>query len=338
MATPATLPAKKIIEATAVYPYKKPDWVPPGLEGCHAFWIPEPWGFWMAPVLVTPTMASAWLSSNIKTNRNVINSLVEQIFYDLVESKWLPTHQGVAFNQNKEFFDGQNRLTAIVQSNTPAHLLVSWGVNDGSMQVVDTGRSRTIKASAMIAGKDFTSRHIATLKRALTHFSYTKSKASRTQIFYLIEEHREALDWTLKTVASHPWNKADVSAGFFRAYYHIDPVILERIAKVLRTGMPDYDYDQNILLLRDRVMLGTRGSDRAKVYTPAQLDMDRYYKTMRTCVAIVRGETIEKLTMPKELDYYQEVMPLPASVADWVAKGKPRAGRSVYWPQKVGPV
>lgn len=94
----------------AAYAYKKLPWSPPGLEEVVPFWLPDPWNCWMAPAEVTADMAKAWLGLNVANNRNVIDSLVEQVFYDLVNGSWRATHQGIAFNQDNSLFDGQNRL------------------------------------------------------------------------------------------------------------------------------------------------------------------------------------------------------------------------------------
>ena len=322
----------------AAYPYKKPDWYPPGLEEVHAFWLPEPWDCWMAPVLVTAEMATEWLSLNVENNRNVIDTLVEQLFYDLTDDKWRATHQGVAFNRACQFFDGQNRLNAIKQAgDKPAWLLVFWGVDDGTMQVVDTGRSRSVRASAQIAGKDYGTRHISTMNRALQHLNYSRARLSRSRLFDMIEEHREGLDWVLERLPSFPWSRADVTSAFLRAYYHVPHETLARVAEILKKGIPEHEYDSPIIALRDLILIGSsRAREIGKMKTPSQLDMERYFKTLRAITAVVRMEKLDKLIFPMQLDYYQEVYPFPESVAEWKAKDMPRAGRHVFWPQKAG--
>ena len=338
MAT-ATKPKSKSGIHTAAYTFEAPDWRPPGLEKLVPFWLPDPWNCWMACVhQVTSEMATAWLAINVQNNRNVIDTLVEQVFYDLVKGNWRATHQGIAFNQQNQLFDGQNRLRAIEQAgDKSASLLVFWGVDDGTMQVTDTGRSRSVKASAQIAGKDFSTRHISTMNRVIQHLSYSKHKISRSQLFDLIDEHREALDFVLPLLPSTPFSRADVSAAFTRAYYHIPHEILQRISTVLKSGMPEYEYDQTIVALRDRIIMGGRGVSVGGIaMTPGQQDMDRYFKTLRMITAVVRMEKLEKLQSVQQLDYYQDVYPLPASAAQWKAKGMPRAGRMIFWPSKAG--
>lgn len=317
---------------TAAYVFEAPDWRPPGLENAHPFWLPAPWSCWMAPAQVNPLMALQWIELNAPNNRNVIPSLVDQICGDLSTNKALPSHQGVAFNQGNQMFDGQNRLHAIVQANTPMWLLVFWGVNDGTMAITDTGRSRTIAASARIAGKDFGSRHVAIINRANKHVSFSPNRISRTRLFELIDEHRTGLDWTIKHVQTAPFNRADVSAAIFRAYYNMDEYFLERFCRILRTGVVEVDADKTILMLRDSVMRGDHVRTQ-KAVTPSQNEMARYYKTLRTILAAKRGEHISKLQTPiGGYDRYQDVFPIPADVATWEAKGKPRKKEATMWP------
>lgn len=320
----------------AVYVFETPDWRPPGLEEGNPFWLPEPWSCWMMPATVTPQLARTWLELNIDTNRNVIPSLVDQIGYDLVGGNYRATHQGIAFNRSNRLFDGQNRLTAITNSDTPAPLLVFWGVDDGTMAVTDTGRSRTLAASAKIAGLDYTAREMSIARRAIQHFNYSEPSLSRTELFKFIETHREALQWATALFASCQRNlyRSSISAAFFRAYYHVNDMCLGHVADVLRTGMPHEERDRQIVMLRDRIqgettVRGVRGLRTA-------IDMDFYFKTLRVILATLRMEHMSKLLMPENLERYRGTFPFPDDVADWYAKGKPMAGRAVFWPDSGG--
>jgi hypothetical protein len=66
--------------------------------------------------------------------------------------RWLYTHQGVAFGWDGRLQDGQNRLTAIVQSGVAAELMVSVGMDPRNFKVIDAGRKRTAGQVLRMAG------------------------------------------------------------------------------------------------------------------------------------------------------------------------------------------
>lgn len=64
---------------------------------------------------VTPAMAEMWLQHNFN-NRPVSLDTVRAYAREMKRGKWLPNHQGIAFNDRDELNDGQHRLMAIVLS------------------------------------------------------------------------------------------------------------------------------------------------------------------------------------------------------------------------------
>src|SRR5262245_41386859 len=76
---------------------------------------------------VTPELAHAWLTSNVK-NRKLRDEVVKSYARDMVNGNWVITHQGVAFNDKHELIDGQHRLNAIVESGVPVMMLVTFGL------------------------------------------------------------------------------------------------------------------------------------------------------------------------------------------------------------------
>jgi hypothetical protein len=70
---------------------------------------------------------------------------------DMLNGVWVPTHQGLAFNDRDELIDGQHRLQAIVKSGCTVRMMVTFGlasVIDGkemtTMDAVDRGRTRSV--------------------------------------------------------------------------------------------------------------------------------------------------------------------------------------------------
>lgn len=99
---------------------------------------------------VTPEMATQWLERNFR-NRSVSDATVKAYARDMVGGTWIPTHQGIAFNNRDELIDGQHRLHAVVRSDLTIRMMVTYGLPaklEGkpmtTMDAVDRGRTRSV--------------------------------------------------------------------------------------------------------------------------------------------------------------------------------------------------
>jgi hypothetical protein len=94
-------------------------------------------------VNVTPDMAREWLASNTK-NRKGRPCVVDKYARDMVEWKWMLTHQGIAFDADGTLIDGQHRLLAICKANVPVQMMVTRGFEPHTMSMVDVGAGRRL--------------------------------------------------------------------------------------------------------------------------------------------------------------------------------------------------
>jgi hypothetical protein len=99
---------------------------------------------------VDSATAKRWLENNFH-NRNVTDDVVHAFARDMLNGIWLPTHQGVAFNDRDELIDGQHRLAAIVLSGVTVRMMVTFGLPSRiagkemtTMDAVDRGRTRSV--------------------------------------------------------------------------------------------------------------------------------------------------------------------------------------------------
>lgn len=99
---------------------------------------------------VTPEMARDWLQNNFR-NRPVSGPTVIAYALDMKNKRWVPTHQGIAFNTRDELIDGQHRLYAIIKSGCTVRMMVTFGLPSKIkgldmtvMDCVDRGRTRTV--------------------------------------------------------------------------------------------------------------------------------------------------------------------------------------------------
>lgn len=99
---------------------------------------------------VDPATARRWLENNFR-NRPISDDVVAAYARDMTNGVWVPTHQGVAFNDRDELIDGQHRLHAIIRSGRTVRMMVTFGlasVIEGhemtTMDAVDRGRTRSV--------------------------------------------------------------------------------------------------------------------------------------------------------------------------------------------------
>lgn len=99
---------------------------------------------------VTPELARRWLENNF-VNRRLDDGVVAAYARDMRNGVWVPTHQGVAFNDRDELIDGQHRLRAIVLTGLTIRMMVTFGLPSviagkemTTMDAVDRGRTRSV--------------------------------------------------------------------------------------------------------------------------------------------------------------------------------------------------
>lgn len=99
---------------------------------------------------VTPEMAKTWLGNNFR-NRPLSDDTIVAYARDMTNGTWVPTHQGVAFNDRDELIDGQHRLHAIVRCGLTIRMMVTFGLPSAiagkemtTMDAVDRGRTRSV--------------------------------------------------------------------------------------------------------------------------------------------------------------------------------------------------
>lgn len=93
--------------------------------------------------LITPDTAREYMQKNTN-NRPLSRGQVEALARDIREGLWRQTHQGIAFDIEGNLADGQHRLAAIIEAETPIYLLVARGVPLDAKKVLDVGRKRTV--------------------------------------------------------------------------------------------------------------------------------------------------------------------------------------------------
>ena len=105
---------------------------------------------------ITPAMAGIMLERNRENNRPIVKAAVAQYARAIKEGRWTITSQGIGFDSKGHLFDGQHRLTAVIEADRPITTWVAFGLDPDNFAHVDRGRVRTPSHILGIAGYENT--------------------------------------------------------------------------------------------------------------------------------------------------------------------------------------
>ena len=91
---------------------------------------------------VTPAKAAAWLLKNV-CNRPPKPAKIALWAEEMSREEWEQTHQGIAFDEDGNLMDGQNRLSAVVASGTTQRMSVTRGLKAKVFGKIDDGIARS---------------------------------------------------------------------------------------------------------------------------------------------------------------------------------------------------
>jgi hypothetical protein len=101
---------------------------------------------------ITPAKAAEMLEANT-TNRPLSRPVVKAFAEAMARGDWMVTHQGIAFDVNGVLVDGQHRLAAVIEADVPVEMTVFTEVEEGTFDVLDTGKRRTAADVLAIDGE-----------------------------------------------------------------------------------------------------------------------------------------------------------------------------------------
>ncbi|MEV7187818.1 hypothetical protein [Kitasatospora sp. NPDC093102] len=120
-------------------------------------------------VKVTPEIAETFLS-RASVNRRLDMGRVRVLAGAILRGEWKLTHQGIAFDKDGALIDGQHRLHAIIEANTPVEMFVVDGLSRDVFPVLDVGKSRSAADALLSTGAKYrpllssTIRHVSLFK------------------------------------------------------------------------------------------------------------------------------------------------------------------------------
>lgn len=190
------------------------------LEGTRSHWID-----------VSPVTAAHWLQNNFR-NRPVSDDVVDAYARDMLNGVWIPTHQGIAFNDKDELIDGQHRLLAIVKCGKTIRTMVTFGLAskiDGhamtTMDAVDRGRTRSVADQLKIQHGMKNGSVIAATSALISGLCYGERtrRISVGQTLEIYRAYQGPMTWVIERRSKQPGLKATgVIAAFTFALSTVD--------------------------------------------------------------------------------------------------------------------
>ncbi len=100
---------------------------------------------------ITPSLASEMIKCNTH-NRKIRHTVVAKYVLEILAGEWYPTASGIGFDSNGVLLDGQHRIQAIIDANTPAMCLVVLNLPPASQEKVDRQTRRNLTDVFIVAG------------------------------------------------------------------------------------------------------------------------------------------------------------------------------------------
>lgn len=252
--------------------------------------------------LITPAMATKMLEGNTH-NRGVRDSVVGRYARDMKARNWQLTHESIAFDHHGVLVDGQHRLWAVIESDTPTRFMVARDVDMGTQAVIDGALPRTMVDIMKLtyAREDVTAMQIAVAKALVS--GQTHGVLTRTEIIEAVDRYGDAIRFAVEAFPRKVRfvTVAPVMTVLARAWFTQDRERLKRFAEVLSTGRSEEGEDAVIILrnwlLEKAPSRGTGGVGRQTAI---------YGKTERALASFMVGESVKILYAASS-----ELFPLP---------------------------
>lgn len=150
---------------------------------------------------ISPAKAAEMLDANT-TNRPLSRTLVLSFAEAMSRGDWMVTHQGIAFDENGVLVDGQHRLAAVIEADVPVEMTVFTEVDEGTFDVLDTGKRRNAADVLAIEGEK-SSTMLAAMVRTVwlyenrpdLNWSGGAAAVTNHQIVQSLEQHPKLRDF-----------------------------------------------------------------------------------------------------------------------------------------------
>lgn len=130
----------------------------------------------IATEVITPDIAKQYLDTMPPYQRTPSKLYVAKMARSIQNGEWSLTHQGIAFNNKGQMFDGQHRMLAIIQADKPITINVFRGVEESAWHNTDIGNKRNLSAITGIEKRE------VEIYRAACEFAWKLRDPSHSEI------------------------------------------------------------------------------------------------------------------------------------------------------------
>lgn len=129
--------------------------------------------------VITPAKAADYLKQN-KNNRNIRPVNVRMLAKDMTEGRWYLTTDGIGFDIEGRLINGQHRLTACIEANTPFICAVFRNMPTTAFKAIDNNLGRTASdAIKEVANASTVASSIKSLTRIRQGNNFIGDKATK---------------------------------------------------------------------------------------------------------------------------------------------------------------
>lgn len=192
-------------------------------------------------VYCTPDMMEELLKFN-PINRKIKLSWVEALRRDILNHRWLQTHESIAVNKLGNMHDGQHRAQAVINAAIGWPIYFTWNVPPEAIYATDSGDKRPVneKLGLLFPDLKITHNSAALCRSMMAGLSNRGNRYTETEIAGFMLQHQQTISWLISNLGG---NRADLQAVIGKALLWwgeevISPFV-ERFKMVLFNGEGD---------------------------------------------------------------------------------------------------
>lgn len=242
-------------------------------------------GIWL-----TPELAREFLGLMPK-NRAARSKRVDAICRDILAGNYVLSHQGIAFDTDGRFVDGQHRCLAVIATGISIPVFVFRGMSKASVKHVDGCLPRSILDSIRLAECGDFSTATASVARCFESAPNFANTGGQTadEVIRVIRDHWDGIAFQEELLANRDGMTRGVRTLIARAFYHVDPDRLNEFCRMITTGLiVDPHSDSSAVTYRNFLM-------KLKGQTGCDLERERYEKGQSALKAFLNRTPLGKV-------------------------------------------
>lgn len=192
-------------------------------------------------VYVTPEMAQVVLD-HMPLNRPWKEAWSDAIARDVLNERWLQTHESLAINTQGELQDGQHRGRGIIKAGKGWPIYITWNVPPESIYVIDSGDKRKIneKLGLLFPESKLTQKTAALCRSMMWGLASRGLRYSESEIAEFAIKHQQTIVWIATNLRGF---RADLQAVVGKALLWWGEAAMAPFVQRLRTVQFNGDGD-----------------------------------------------------------------------------------------------